>query len=366
MSALRDQPRTPASAPRSARRSGPFAVLGRLDRRAAWLLGLVTAVAACSGAGVALFDEDRATSSAPIRSGAGEEEMRGELADAQRALREGDAAAAEKLLAAWLDKHPESWTAHYHLGLVHMDAGRFEPARIHLERAVKLQPELYGAWSNLGVLYMEHGEDVAALRSLDKAAALAPKDVRILVNLGNARSRRGLWSEAIEAYEAALAEAPGHGTALYDLGLAWAARQRWDKALAAADKAIVYRPGFAHARALRVVALTHLGQLDTAISDGEADLDRIAPVVENHVALGRALLIAGRKDDAIERLRAAVKVDADSPLARMTLGEVLDATGDKAGASAHYEAYLKLPKRRFEDARRLRHRLRELKAGDAG
>lgn len=335
-------------------------------RRRALFLALAVAGLACSGAGVVLFDEDRATSNAPIRSAGGEEDMRGELADAQRALREGDGPAAEKLLGAWLDKHPDSWTAHYHLGLVHMDAGRFEPARAHLERAVKLKPELYGAWSNLGVLYLEHGEDVAALRSLNKAAELAPKDVRILVNLGNARSRRGLWSEAVEAYEAALAEAPGHGTALYDLGLAWAARQRWEKALAAADKAIVYRPGFAHARALRVVALTHLGQLETAIHDGEEDLDRIKPVVENHVALGRALLVAGRKDDAISRLRTAVDAEADSPLARMTLGEVLDATGDKVGAAAQYEAYLKLPKRRFEDARRLRHRLRELKAGEVG
>ena len=344
----------------------PGAASSRGAGRSGVLVAVALAVVACSGASVVLFDEDRSTSSAPIRSTAGEEEMRGELADTQRALREGDAAAAEKLLASWLDKHPDSWTAHYHMGLLHMDAGRFEPARAHLEQAVKIKPELFGAWSNLGVLYMEHGEDVAALRSLDKAAELAPKDVRILVNLGNARSRRGLWSEAIEAYEAALAEAPGHGTALYDLGLAWAARQRWDKVLAVADKAIVYRPGFAHARALRVVALTHLGQLDTAIADGEADLERIKPVVENHVALGRALLVAGRRDDAIERLRAAVAVEADSPLARMTLGEVLDATGDKAGASAQYEAYLKLPRRRFEDARRLRHRLRELKAGGAG
>ena len=317
---------------------------------------------ACGGAAVKLYDEDRGTPNTPIRSGARNFAFRGGLADAQRALREGDHEGARKLLEQHLEQEPESIVAHYHLGLLHMDAGRFEPARTHLERACKLEPELFGACSNLGVLYLDHGEDAAALRVLDQAAQVAPKDVRVLVNLGNARMRRGLWSGAVDAYNAALAQAPGHGTALYNLGLAYAARHRWPEALATADKALVYRPGFAQARALRVAALTAKGELDLAIREGEADLERIRPAVENHVALGRALLRKGRVEDALERLHVAVQLDGGSPLARMNYGEALDATGRRADAAAQYRAFLKLPYRRLEDSRRLRRRLRELEA----
>ncbi len=341
----------------------PASSVPRPRRLPARLLPLLGLLVACGGAGALLYDEDRATSNAPIGAGVEAEALRGGLADGQRALREGDVAAARRHLEAYLQQEPKSWTAHYHLGLVHMEAGGFDLARAHLERAVALQPALYGGWSNLGVLYLEHGEEQAALNALEQAHMVAPKDVRVLVNLGNARLRRGQWSDAIDAYQAALVEAPNHASALYNLGLAYSSRQRWAQALEAVDKAMVYRPGYAQARALRVVALSHLGRIAEAIAEGEADLERIRPQVENHVALGRALLLAGRKGDATERLREAAALEPSSPLARMTLGEVLDAAGDKAGAIAQYEAYLKLPKRRFEDARRLRRRQRELQAG---
>ena len=341
----------------------PASTLARRLRLPSRLLPALAVLVACGGAGALLYDEDRATSNAPLGSGVEAEPLRDGLADGQRALREGDVAAAKRHLQAYVQKEPKSWTAHYHLGLIHMEAGEFDLSRAHLERAVALQPALYGGWSNLGVLFMEHGEEQAALSALEQAHKVAPKDVRVLVNLGNARLRRGQWSDAIDAYNAALREAPNHASALYNLGLAYTTRHRWAQALDAVDKSLVYRPGYAQARALRVVVLSHVGRVADAIVEGEADLERIRPQVENHVALGRALLLAGRKADAIERLREAATLEPSSPLARMTLGEVLDATGDKPGAIVQYEAYLKLPKRRFEDARRLRRRLRELQAG---
>lgn len=321
---------------------------------------VVAIVFACGGASVRLYDEDHATSNAPIRSGARQFVMRGELADAQRALREGDAAAAQAFLEAALRADPTSVVGHYHLGLVHMDAGRFEPARLHLERAVELEPELFGAWSNLGVLYLEHGESAAALKALEQAFALVPDDPRVLLNLGNARIARGLWSDGVDAYQAALLVVPTHATVLYNLGLAYAGRHRWEQALTFIDKALVYRPGFAQARALRVAALTELGRPAEAVREGTLDLERIAPAVENLVALGRAYLRHGDREQAREHLADAVKLDPTSPLARMTFGEALDAFGDRSAAAEQYVAFLALPRRRLEDARRLRHRLREL------
>jgi Flp pilus assembly protein TadD len=125
----------------------------------------------------------------------------------------------------------------------------------------------------------------------------------------------------------------------------------------------MYRPGFALARALRVATLQALGRLPEAIAAARDSLEKVPPVAELHVVLGRALLASGQTAEALESLRSAVELEDDNPVAILALAEALDATGKRPKAAELYRSYLKFPARRFEDGLRIRRRLRKISGG---
>ncbi len=321
---------------------------------------LVAVALSCGGDRKLLLDRDRGLTDRPILPGVAREPLRGQLIEAMVHLRKGDLDAATKKLHAHLKTKPDSALAHYHLGLIHMDEDRFEPARHHLSQARKLDPMLFGASGNLGVLYLRNGEEIAALRALLQAARVAPEDGRVNTNLGNVMARRGRWAEAVKHYATALKATPGHATMMYNLALAHHLRHRHKKALALLEEALMYRPGFALGRALRVACLQSLGRLPEALAAARSDLEKIRPMAESHVVLGRALLASKDVPAALESLYTAIELEPDNAVAVLALGEVLDATGKKPEAAVMYRRFLKIRSRRFEDGVRIRRRLRQI------
>ncbi|GEM_PF-2657442 len=335
--------------------------VGPLVTRLLVVGALLLWIGSCAKAKPKLFDRDRAMSAAPIAKQHRSELIDGSLLDGLNKLRTGDLDAAKAAFIDHLKDHPKSALSHYHLGLVAMDQERFDPARTHFEKALRLQPQMYGAMANLGVLYLDNGEEAAALRRLEEAESVAPNDARVLVNLGNAQLRRGLWSEANESYAEASKIVSGHASLMYNQAVALCARHRYDKALKLLDEAVMHRPGFQLGRALRIVCLQGLGRVKEAVAEARKNLLELDASSDLELVLGRALLADGKIDKGIEALRRAVKLDGTDPNALLGLGEALDATGRKVEAIQMYERFLKVKLRAFEDSRRVRKRLRSLR-----
>ncbi len=321
--------------------------------------------AACGG-NKHLYDRDRALEDQPMGSEARPEVLEGDLLVGVRALSDGKIESAHTALTRHVADHADSPLGHYHLGLVAMEREDWNEARVRFEQALKLAPELYGAASNLGVVFMRTGEDAAALRYLRRAQAMAPVDPRVVCNLGAALLRRGLWTEAIQTYAEAYKLAPGHATVIYDYALALTWRQEWQRALTLVEEALQYRAGFALARALRVVCLQGMGKLDAALAYARLSLEEVEPVAELHIAHGRVLLARGQVSQGVAALQEAVELDPGSPLALMSLAEALDVSGRREDAVFLYRRYLEQHDRSFEDSRRVRDRLKQLKGQGIG
>ena len=199
----------------------------------------------------------------------------------------------------------------------------------------------------------------------------APPDKAFLDSLlaqGLAHHQAGRLAEAEKAYRDVLGQAPHHPDAQHFLGAILYQRGQAKDALPLFEKAAVplggnpdfhanfalalremNRPGQAKAELHRALALNprhegamfNLGMVLCEEGDGEgarALFENLAGAnpdsAEIQFVLGRALNLAGRADEARERLRRAVALDAHYTPAWMRLAEMALAAGDIGEAAA--------------------------------
>ncbi len=124
-------------------------------------------------------------------------EVASRLAQASRALEEGDLPAAEQMLTQVLNSAPENATALNMMGVVRAQQHRPEEAQELFERAIRANPKLAGPYGNLGVLYRNRNENERAMEMLQKAAQLSPQDSRVLYNLALLHGERGEVDAAV-------------------------------------------------------------------------------------------------------------------------------------------------------------------------
>jgi tetratricopeptide (TPR) repeat protein len=161
------------------------------------------------------------------------------------------------------------------------DLRRYEEAAASFETALRIDPEYGPAHSGLGLVFTSNADDETAFREYSRAFELNPKDWHALAN-------RGLMS--------------------YRLGRPIAAIEDFDRVLAADPR--------------------ELEVIHTAFTD-DAKVDFVA-ATQYRRAL--ALHQAGRLDAAIEANRDVLRRFPDAVFAVEGLSELLDISGDKAGA----------------------------------
>ncbi len=247
------------------------------------------------------------------------------MAEADAALRGGDPAAAERVLAAHLEAAPDDARA---LGL-------------------------------LGTLRARRGDLVAAAACLERAAALAPRDAAPRFNLGNVYRHQGRTDDAVAAFREAVALVPkspqaltGLAAALLDMGSA-GDPDALKEAERLCRRAIRRKPGLADAHNTLGAVLKALGRTkdaEAAFRAALAHAPRHAPTLSN---LGNLLSATGRQPEALEAYEAALAADPDNPDTRYNLGNTLFELGRTAEAERCFRAVLALR----PDHRRARHNL---------
>jgi tetratricopeptide (TPR) repeat protein len=203
----------------------------------------------------------------------------------------GDREAAIEAYREALERSPDDPRAHYNLGVTLMESGEAGEGRTHLEEAVRLDPEFRDAHFNLGMALAGEERLAEAEGHFRRAAEIDPQDAEARVAWARALALTGRGAEAEGILEALLARHPGDGEA--ELALADALEAQG-------------RPGEAGER-LRAL-------LETA-TDSQA--------ARAHLGLSRLALAAGDRAGAIERLRAATRIDPGLPGAMLRLGTLL-------------------------------------------
>lgn len=109
---------------------------------------------------------------------------------------------------------PDSSMAHYRVGYLHAQAGRWDEAIAHFAHATELDPNNLVALNNLGVGYLRTGQPDAAAHALSAAVIVNPAHFRAWLNLGLAQWTLGERTRGCASIARALAIHPGYAAAV--------------------------------------------------------------------------------------------------------------------------------------------------------
>jgi tetratricopeptide (TPR) repeat protein len=174
---------------------------------------------------------------------------------------------------------PEDANAHFGAGLALAQLGRLDDAIAHHEAALKARPDFPEAHAELGLLLLSRG-DVPRAETHFRATLDRQPDLAIAhFGLARVAEAQGRLDEATTRYERA-AHLGADNSMIQHAAAQWFARQRqFERAVACYERAVALQPQ-------------------------RADLQ---------AELGYALLLTGRRDDAIRAWKAALALDSNLP-----------------------------------------------------
>jgi Tfp pilus assembly protein PilF len=214
---------------------------------------------------------------------------------------------------------------------------QFVTAQNLLEQSVRIDPgEAYG-YNALGIAYLEQADFVKAVPAFRDAAKRAPNWSYPLHNLAVAYVEAGNSQGAIRSYQQAMKITPQFSYLPYNLGLVYQRTNRRREAEASYRKALALAPDSAE-------PLNALGSLKA--SQGKAveaekfyrdALQKNPAMLPARHNLGLLLAgLKGRQNEAIEAFRQNLTAEPTYLPSRLSLAEVMVATGDTAGAAQQY------------------------------
>ena len=253
---------------------------------------------------------------APVVSTVATDEL---MREAQRAIAEGRAADAQRLLRRLLELEPGVICAWNLLGdvLKPTDAIAASEAWWH---ALELDPDNAEASFNLGNRNLESGEYGAAAIHYERALERAPRHVGVLNNLGLCYKALGAPDRAEECYRTALEEEPDHAESLVNLANALFQREAYAEVVVITDRLLALpRDPQGSIWLVRALAQERLG--DTAASEASlraaAALHPDDPTINAY--LGRLYLRTHRYAEAEAPLQRSLASAPDNAYALSTL-----------------------------------------------
>jgi tetratricopeptide (TPR) repeat protein len=233
-----------------------------------------------------------------------------------------DAAAAEPLYREALDLAPDHAGARYALGNALLLLDRLDEARTEVTASARLEPQNALPLHLLGVIELRRGDQAAALDAFDRGLALAPGAPALRVARGDLLLARGTPERALADFSAALAAQPGLPAALAGSGQANQALGRLAMAEAQYRQVLATAPR--HPVALNNLAWLAVEQgrnLDEAEALARRAVAVVPRVAEVHGTLGWVLRAKGDLAGAAGALETAAGLRA-SPQLLVNLGTV--------------------------------------------
>jgi tetratricopeptide (TPR) repeat protein len=230
-------------------------------------------------------------------------------------FQEGAIEAATAALGQALGQQERFPEAHYLLGLCLRALRKPTEARRALERAIVLSPAFVQAREELAALHRSLGQNALELEQLESLASLEPQRLERHIALGLAYARAGRTEHAVTTLRTIADRHPDAPQIFVALGRIWLeiAEQQGD----------------------RVALGKALEALQGAVAAG-------ATTSESCTLLGRALLLAGEQDLALQVLQRATSSFPVEPLAYVLLAQVAEREGDLTLARDGLASYVTL------------------------
>ena len=261
-------------------------------------------------------------------------ESRADLAEATRALYQGDAPRAQLIAEAYRKAHPTSTAARLLVARAEMSQGNFDAAYGELAEVLHREPhnvdalyyfsklcgilsqiefrELYSLAPNsarvhqlLGESYQMQEDPPKAEAEFAQALAANPRSVRVLVALGDVKRAQSQCEEAIGFYKQALEIEPRDYDGNYGLGACYLHQAKGDAAINWFRKAAATEPDSAAVRLALGITYMRTGKLPEAIAELKAAAVLEPESRQAYVLMGQAYNKLNRPREAEQAFRQA-------------------------------------------------------------
>jgi tetratricopeptide (TPR) repeat protein len=208
------------------------------------------------------------------------------------------------------------------LGIAHHRAGQFERAAESLEKVVAKTPDSVQARQLLGISLVELGRDAEALPHLENTLSASSGDAASLYSLGLAYLRLGR-PELSSIIDQLARTASGIAASHLLKGQALLAGHEYERSLAELEQAAKLSSTLPRLQYSIGLALLKLGRNKEAITAFESELARTPRDFSTLYYLAYLHEADGNTESAMERINAAMKIEAKSPEANALLGKLL-------------------------------------------
>jgi tetratricopeptide (TPR) repeat protein len=233
---------------------------------------------------------------------------------------------------------PDLAEAQNNLGNVLRELGQLAEARDCYAEALRLNPELALTYSNMGQALQEEGRLPEAVGWYQRGLQREPNSARIVCNLASAHEEQGDFEGAAARYRLALQLEPHYAEAHNGLGFVLHEQGKFAESMAEYREVLRLKPDFATGYCNLGNILEELGSFDEALANFREALRRDPNHAPAYSLL--ATMLRGRLPaEDLQAMHALLARPHLAPGRRLALhfgvAQVLDATGDYAGAAAH-------------------------------
>lgn len=255
---------------------------------------------------------------------------------ATEAMRAGDLEAAAADFAAIVKQSPGFAEAHFNLGLVNEERGRYDEAIASFQKALALKPHLHGANLFLGVTEFRLNHLEKAHTAVAKETINYPKDAAAWMWLGVVCLAQDKPEDAAEALDKAAKLKPDDGDILYHRGRAHLLVSKNSYA-----RMFEVDPGSWRVHRVLAQANAEADRHVEAIAEYEAAI-KLAPTQPGlHEEIGSEYRNANKIPEAEQAFRRELEIDPNNVLAKYKLGAIALEQGDGAKGKELIEAALR-------------------------
>ncbi|ACB62666.1 Tetratricopeptide TPR_2 repeat protein [Burkholderia ambifaria MC40-6] len=247
-------------------------------------------------------------------------------------LGELDAAAASYGKA--ISFHPAYAEAHSNLGNVLRAQERHADAIVHYRRAIELNPALRVAHRGLAIALRATDDFDGALEHA--RAGLEPDDAEGHCTLGRSLRSMNDFDGAARLFERACEIDPGYAPAWCRLGELRCQQGEYEESLRLCRHAIELDPELADAYNFLGLAYHNLDRMAASELSHRHAIDLNPDDADAHHNLAAALFRLDKLDEAMSEYRIAQELGVDPVKIQLTLGDILWAKRDFAGAVAAF------------------------------
>jgi tetratricopeptide (TPR) repeat protein len=254
----------------------------------------------------------------------------------------GELAAAERLLRAGQERYPNDFWLNKDLGIVLWRLKSLDEAVRFLTAALALRSDSPAVYSDLGIALVAKKDVEGGIRCHRIALKLDPKDALAHHNVAAALYAKGDKEAAIHSWRTALELDANLFAAHNDLGLALEDQGDLEGAIRCFRTAIKLDSKNAVAHNNLGVALYNKGDVEGALDCYRTAVKLDPKYAAAHSNVGAVLAEKNDLEGAMRCYRTAIKVDPKNAGAHRNLGNALQAKGDLDGAIRCFRTTIEL------------------------